>query len=153
MSVVDEAEAAIGAVTGASWWRLALKLAPWVAIAALAVGLQLTRSTLMRVRLEHKVEFAKLDASAARATAANADRVARAADTYATRVAALQPLIVRSTNEVTRYAETPAGRVLCRDADRVRSIDVLDETLRAAPAAAGGADTVQLDAPAPPAGR
>ena len=153
MSLVDVAGAAIGTATGARWWRLALKLAPWIAIAGLLAALQLTRGTLARARLEHAAELAGLDAAAARQSAANSDRVARAADAYATRTAALQPLIVRSTDTVRTYAETPAGRARCLDADRVRGIDALDAALGAPEAAGGGDGAMHPDAGAAPAGR
>lgn len=133
--------------------KIAIKLAPWVAVAVLAAALLLTRSTLERVKLEHKAAAAEQGRAAAERYAANAGRLAAAADSYATRQAALQPLIVRSTDTVRSYAETPAGRVLCRDPDRVRGIDELDASLRASVAAGEGEGAVRPDAPAPPAGR
>lgn len=153
MSLADDAVAAAETVTGARWWRLALKLAPWLAIAGLAAALFVTRTTLARVKLEHAAELARNDAAAARQVAANAERGRQAADTYATRTAALQPLIVRSTDTVRTYAQTDAGRALCRDADRVRDIDALDAALAAADPAGGGAGAVPVDPAAPPAGR
>ena len=153
MSLLTEAGTAVETVTGASWWRLAWKLTPWVAIAVLAVGLQLTRSTLALARADQATQIARLDAAAARASAANSDRVAQAVDAFAARTAALQPLIVHSTDTVTRYAETPAGRARCLDADRLRGIDALDASLRDPGTPGGGAPAVQPDPGAPPAGR
>jgi hypothetical protein len=133
--------------------RLALRLVPLIAIAMLAAALFATRARLAEARLTHTAEIASLNALAARAGAAASDRARQAADTYAERTAALQPIIVRSTNEVTRYAETPAGRVLCRDADRVRRIDELDASLRAAATPGGGGEALHVDPTAPPTGR
>ena len=79
---------------------------------------------------------------------------AAAIQTYAAALAARQPLIIHSKDTVTRYAQTDAGRVLCRAADRVRDIDALDADLArdpAAPSRSGGA--VPTDAAASPAGR
>lgn len=50
-------------------------------------------------------------------------QLTRAAEDYANRTAAMQPIIVRSTNTVERYAETPAGRALCLTPDRVLGIE------------------------------
>lgn len=152
MNIIGEAEAAIETATGARWFRVALNLAPWLAIAALGFALFATRATLARVRLEHTAELVRRDRDDARVLAANADRVSKAVETYATRTAALQPLIVRSTDTVRTYAETPAGRAACLDADRVRGLDELDASL-ANPTAAAGDDPVPTDAGAPPAGR
>lgn len=83
-----------------------------------------------------------------------AQQQATAAQTYAAALAARQPLIIHSKDTVTRYAQTDAGRAVCRDADRVRDIDALDADLArnsAAPGRSGGA--VPADAPAPPARR
>lgn len=83
-----------------------------------------------------------------------ANRLAQAAADYAAWLAARQPIIVRSTNTVREYAQTDAGRVLCRDADRVRAIDALDaELAEAAGSAGGGAGPVRADTAAAPGGR
>ncbi len=79
-----------------------------------------------------------------------------ALSTYASALADRQPLIVRSTDTVREYAQSDAGRVLCRPADRVRAIDDLDASLAqsaTAGAAGGGGQVVRSGAAAPPAGR
>lgn len=83
----------------------------------------------------------------------HANHLAQAAASYAAGLAAREPIIVRSTNTVREYAQTDPGRVLCRDADRVRALDALDaELAEAARSANGGAGAVRADAAAP-AGR
>jgi hypothetical protein len=83
-----------------------------------------------------------------------ASNLAQAATNYADGLAARQPIIVRSTNTVREYAQTDAGRVLCRDADRVRAVDALDaELAEAAGSASGGTGAVPADAAAPAGGR
>jgi hypothetical protein len=74
--------------------------------------------------------------------------------TYATTLAARQPLIIHSKDTVTRYAQTDAGRILCRAAERVRDIDALDADLARDPSAPGrSSGALSSDATAPPAGR
>ncbi|KZE14068.1 hypothetical protein [Sphingomonas hankookensis] len=83
-----------------------------------------------------------------------AERIASATGTYADRLANRQPLILESTNTVREYAQTDAGRVRCRDADRVRSIDLLDARFAAPAAAADSGDrAMPADAAAPAGGR
>lgn len=152
MSLVGDAETAIGAATGTGWVRIALKLAPFVAIAALAIGLMLTRATLSRVKLEHQVMLAQQEQHSAEQLGAEQARVASASDAYAARIAALQPIIVRSTDTVRTYAETPSGHASCLGADRVRGLDELDASV-AAGATASSAEPVPGDAGASPGGR
>jgi hypothetical protein len=66
--------------------------------------------------------------------------------------AAIEPLIIHSRDTVTTYAQSPAGRAPCRDAERVHGIDALDAALFdfTPPAAGGGAGAVPADAAAPP---
>jgi len=79
---------------------------------------------------------------------------AAATQTYADRLAARAPLIIKSTDTVREYAQTDAGRVPCRGPDRVRAIDDLDAAIAADPGAAGGrAGGMHSDPAAPPAGR
>ncbi|MGN5374574.1 hypothetical protein [Sphingomonas hankookensis] len=142
---------------GRVWWL--------VPIVALTVGwgvdrrlsdarLADARRTLVNERQVRALDLA--DAERAKLTAERdaAERVASATATYADRLANRTPIILESTNTVEKYAQTDAGRVRCRDADRVRSIDMLDARL-ATPAAAtgGGGDPVPADAPAPAGGR
>jgi hypothetical protein len=130
-------------------------------MAALAVALLATRSTLADRTATLKAERAVWqgvleDAEKARLDAERrfASNLAQAATNYANGLAARQPIIVRSTNTVREYAQTDAGRVLCRDADRVRAIDALDaELAEAAGSAGGGAGAVRTDAAAAAGGR
>ena len=153
MSAIGDAEAAIETVTGTRWVHLVLKALPYAAIVMLAIALLITRATLHDVRQADELATANRARDAAQATAADAQRLAAAADTFAQRAAALKPIIVTSHDTVEHYAETSAGRVLCRDADRVRDIDALDATLAAPAAAGGGAGAVPTDTAAPAAGR
>jgi hypothetical protein len=83
-----------------------------------------------------------------------AQQQAAAVQTYAATLAARQPLIIHSKDTVTRYAQTDAGRVLCRAADRVRDIDALDDDLARDPVpSARSGRSVPPDGAAPPAGR
>ncbi|MBM7405675.1 MULTISPECIES: hypothetical protein [Sphingomonas] len=135
------------------WWALPML--------ALAAALLATRATLAdrtaTLRAERSAWTSALDAAekvrleTERRFATN---VAQAATNYADGLAARQPIIVRSTNTVREYAQTDAGRVLCRDADRVRAIDALDaELAEAARSAGGGAGPVRADAAAAAGGR
>jgi hypothetical protein len=56
--------------------------------------------------------------------------------------AALQPIVVRSTDTVTRYADIPAGHALCLAPDRVSRLDQLDRELFPPIAAGAGAGAV-----------
>lgn len=127
-------------------WAAALRLAPYVVAGVLALLLQSTRAELATTRLEAKVDVAHAERDLAQKEAAGATRMAQAADAYAVRTASVQPLIVRSTDTVTRYAETPAGRAVCAAPDRVHGIDQLDADLFAPAAAARGARAVQANA-------
>lgn len=148
MNPIAMAEAAIGTVTGASWWRLALKLAPWVAIALLTMGLQATRGTLARVRLEHTAQLATMRTEASEAKAADEKRVADALGRYSVRSSAKQVITTRAANEVRDYAETIPGRAGCLGADRARGVQrdraAFFPTDTATPAA-GGDDSVSAD--------
>nr|WP_047170176.1 hypothetical protein [Sphingomonas sp. Y57] len=81
---------------------------------------------------------------------ANAERGAKAAAAQADRMAALLPLFLQSERSVNDYAKTAAGAVLCRDADRVREIDRMDELVfPAAATTARGGEALHPDAAAP----
>lgn len=81
-------------------------------------------------------------------------RVTDAVAAFASRAAALKPLILTSHDTVTSYAQTPAGAALCLAADRVSGIDALDASLfPPAAAASAGAGTVHADPGAAPGGR
>ena len=147
--------------------RPALSLLPrfWPAIPilGLAIALHFTRvtladrtATLNAERLTWTAEIARADKARADAETRWAHQSSDALSTYASALADRQPLIVRSTDTVREYAQSDAGRVLCRSADRVRAIDELDASLaQSTPAGAAGrsGQTVHLDPAASPAGR
>ncbi len=142
---------------------LALQRRVWwlIPIIALAAGwlwtdrkLADTRLTLANERMVRAQDLADAEKAKLKAERDAADRVAAATATFADRIATRQPIILESTNTVREYAQTDAGRVRCRDADRVRSIDLLDARLAApAPAAGSGDRAVPADAAAPAGGR
>jgi hypothetical protein len=145
--------AAAGALLRRFWWALPMLV--------LAVALFATRATLAdrtaTLRAERSAWTSALDQGekvrleAERRFASN---LAQAATNYADGLAARQPIIVRSTNTVREYAQTDAGRVLCRDADRVRAVDALDaELAQAAGSAVGRAGAVHADPSAPAGGQ
>lgn len=144
-----------------TWLQLARRFWWAVPMLALAAGLVATRGRLADVRATLAAERAAWSDEVARADRQRnqaerdfAQAVAGAADTYAARLAAREPIIVQSTREVREYAATPAGRALCRDADRVRSIDLLDAQLATAPITTdGGASPVPPEPAEPTAGR
>jgi hypothetical protein len=142
---------------------LALLRRFWPALIVLAVGLWAARLDHLRADHLHTLTNERAAWSAAIADAETtrlaeqarfAQQQAAAVQTYAASLAARQPLIIHSKDTVTRYAQTDAGRALCRAPDRVRDIDALDALLArdpAAPARSGG--IVPTDGAAPPAGR
>lgn len=122
----------------------------WPAIPILLLGaaLMATRATLADRTATLKAERTAWSAEIDRAEKQRAIDEARwasasasAAQIYADRLAAREPIILRSTDTVRTYAQTDAGRARCLGADRVRGIDALDTALFAEPAeAAGGSD-------------
>lgn len=138
---------------------LALLRRFWPAIPVLILGAALlaTRTTLADRTATLKAERAAWSAEIERAQTQRAVDEARwatasasAAQTYADRLAAREPIIVRSTDTVRSYAQTDAGRARCLGADRVRGIDALDAALFPAPAEASGRG--DADVPADPNG-
>ncbi|KQM92243.1 hypothetical protein ASE70_15120 [Sphingomonas sp. Leaf22] len=135
------------------WWL--------VPIAALAAGWLWTdrkladvRVTLANERTVRAQDLADANAAKLKAERDAADHAAAAALTFADRLANRQPIILESTNTAREYAQTDAGRVRCRSADRVQAIDLLDARLADAAAAPGHRDrTVPTDAAAPASGR
>jgi len=135
----------------------------WPAALVLLVGLWIWRLDTLRADYRQtltneRAAWSMAIADSEKARSADEARFARqqaaGAQTYAAALAARQPLIIHSKDTVTRYAQTDAGRAVCRDADRVRDIDALDADLTrdpAAPSRSGGA--VPADAAASPAGR
>ena len=142
---------------------LALLRRFWPALIVLGLGVWAAR--LDHLRADHLQTLtneraawtaAITDADKARLSdeARFAQQQASAAQTYAAGLAARQPLIIHSKDTVTRYAQTDAGRALCRDADRVRDIDALDTLLARDPATSGGSPgAMSPDGAASPAGR
>lgn len=134
---------------------------PAIPIALLAAALLLTRGQLTDARHDLALERSRQETAIERGRRERAEqeasfvtRLAAATTTYADRLAAREPLIVHSTNTVREYAQSDAGRVLCRDPSRVRAIDDLDRSLAPNAGSAGGsAGAVSTDAAASPAGR
>lgn len=131
------------------WVRIALKLAPYIVIALLAAALFVTRGTLHNARQDAKLLASQSATALAQAQAEWASDGKTAAETYATALATRQPIIVRSTDEVTHYAQTPAGAAHCADAGRVSSTDLLDRQLWPAQPPKGGAGTMPANAAKP----
>lgn len=137
------------------WWA--------IPITALAIALHFTRTTLAdrtatldaeRVAWTREIEHA--EKQRAEDQARWAQQSSNAWAIYAGALADRRPLILKSTDTVREYAQTDAGRVLCRAPDRVRSIDELDASLAqrtATPATGGGTQAVHAEPAAPPAGR
>ncbi|WP_267348164.1 hypothetical protein [Sphingomonas sp. GM_Shp_2] len=131
----------------------------WPAIPVLLLGLWVARLDHLRAGYREKaitcasgrlVDRANGERDVAKAETAHVRREAAATATYAETLAAREPLIIRSTNTVREYANSDAGRVLCRAPERVRAIDELDaELARPSSSAGSGAGAVRDDAPAP----
>lgn len=147
-------------------WAAALALLrrfwPALPIIGLTVALMITRATLAdrtatlkAERAAWTAEIAKADQLRAQAEARFAAQQTAALATYADRLAAREPIILRSTDTVRTYAQTDAGRAMCLGADRVRGVDALDlELFPRDPAASGRGDApVRADAGTAPAGR
>lgn len=141
------------ALLGRVWWL--------VPIVALAAGWWWTdrqladvRLTLANERAVRTQDLADAEKAKLKAERDGAERLATATATYADRLANRAPIILESTNTVREYAQTDAGRVRCRAADRVRSIDLLDARLAAPATAASSRDrALPADATAPAGGR
>lgn len=74
-------------------------------------------------RIEWRDEIAERDRTIARLNLENAHARTVAAERYADKLASFEPVIVHNTETITRFAETPAGRVVCLDGERVRGIE------------------------------
>ena len=136
------------------WWAIPILL---LGTALLLTRAQLTdtRRTLANERAAWSAEVDRADRARAEQERGFAVNIVNALDRQAARIGAREPLIVHSTNTVREYAQTAAGRVMCRDAGRVRAIDALDAALDDQNSAAtrSGADAVRPDVAASPAGR
>ncbi|GAA4217844.1 hypothetical protein GCM10022253_17290 [Sphingomonas endophytica] len=78
------------------------------------------RQALAIEQAERKSDHDRADHRRAEQERGFAERQARSTSTFATQLAAREPIIVRSTNTVREYAQTDAGRAGCLDADGVR---------------------------------
>lgn len=122
------------------------KLVGWaLSVAAMGIALMLAHANARHFKKlsENKdkiIEAMKL--AAAQQEAANTQRVAEAAQAYADRSAALQPIILRSKETVREYAKTDAGRTGCLDAGRVRDIEAFDRAVKDPLSSGGSAGTV-----------
>ena len=144
-------------MTGAAVLALLRRIWPAIPVAILGVALLMTRATLADRTATLKAERDAWSAEIDRAKKQRAIDEARwaqasasAALTYADRLAAREPIILRSTNTVREYAQTDAGRARCLGADRVRGIDALDAALF--PASSGAARSGDAGVPADPDG-
>ena len=144
-------------MTGAAVLALLRRIWPAIPVAILGVALLMTRATLADRTATLKAERDAWSAEIDRAKKQRAIDEARwaqasasAALTYADRLAAREPIILRSTNPVREYAQTDAGRARCLGADRVRGIDALDAALF--PASSGAARSGDAGVPADPDG-
>ncbi|WP_375292038.1 hypothetical protein [Sphingomonas melonis] len=144
-------------MTWAAAFALLRRFWPAIPIVILGAALLATRATLADRTATLKAERSAWSAEIDRAIKQRAIDEARwaqasasAALTYADRLAAREPIILRSTNTVREYAQTDAGRARCLGADRVRGIDALDAALF--PAAPGAARSRDAGVPADPDG-
>lgn len=118
------------------------------AILALAVALIIAKgdaSHWSKIADSRDKQIAAMQLEASKQSAANDKRLSDASIAYAARLAAVEPVIVHSTNTVREYAQTPAGGALCLAPDRVRGIDDLDRSLADIAATSESAGTVRTD--------
>lgn len=107
------------------WWKL-LAGAVVIALAGLFLwrfgdakynaGELAERVRWKDVTIQHQKEVEKLEL-------ANAASKVAAVENYADRLAGIQPIVVRSKETVTHYAETPAGRIMCLAPERLLGIE------------------------------
>lgn len=140
-------------MTWAAAWALVRRFWPAIPIVILGAALLATRATLADRTATMTAERSAFTAEIDRAQKQRAIDEARwaqasasAAQTYADRLAAREPIILRSTDTVRTYAQTDAGRARCLGADRVRGIDALDTALFAKPAEASGSGDADVSA-------
>lgn len=122
------------------WWAAPIVglLAAWLWTANTLAD---TRLTLANERGAWTSALKDADAARLKTEARFTTQLAQAAATYGDRMAAREPIIIRSTNTVREYAQTDAGRAVCLGTDRVRGLDALDASLFAAnPAGASWSD-------------
>ena len=132
--------AAAGALLRRFWWAV-----PMIGLLAALLFTQTTladrTATLRTERAAWTAEIAKAEQLRLDAEKRFASQQAAALTTYADRLAAREPIILRSTETVRTYAQTDAGRAACLPTGRVRGIDALDaELFTGDPARSRGGD-------------
>lgn len=125
------------------WLKLALKLLPYAVIISIAGALFVTRATLHDVRLNDKVVAAQNVAAQAVQEKANATAQQHAAESYAEKLNAKQPIVLHNKEIVHDYANTPAGAAPCLSTDRVSGINSTRSELF--PSAPAGDNAVHTD--------
>jgi len=106
-------------------WRL-LGGAAAVALLGLLVwfyGNSREHAGKLEERLAWNAERALYDAKVANFNQEMADDKTKAVEDYATKLASIEPVVIENTRTIERFAATPAGRVLCLTAERVRGIE------------------------------
>ncbi len=144
--------AAVGALLRRFWWA--------VPMIGLLAALHFTRATLADRTATLRTERAAWSAEIAKAEQLRTDtekrfatQQAAALTTYADRLAAREPIFLRSTDTVRTYAQTDAGRASCLPADRVHGLDALNaELFSRDPARTDGGDQTVRSHIGPPAG-
>lgn len=121
--------------------RLAALAGGWIGSAILLAACIFLWGRWDHAVLQGRIDVARATAAAADARADAETRVRSAADTYARRTTALQPIILESNKKADDYAQTPAGRAPCLALDRVQSI-LADRTALFADTPGGGAGPV-----------
>jgi len=132
MNPITIAEEGIQAVeTGGTsiYLKLVWKFAPYIVIGILFAALMITRATLHDARQDAKVLAAQSAEALAKEQAKWAAAGKTAAETYATALSNRQPIIVHARDEITHYAQTPAGAAVCAAPGIVSSTDLLDRQL------------------------
>lgn len=81
------------------------------------------KAGVMKERAAWEHARAESEAKKAKQERAGQQRVIDAVQAWADAKDALQPVILRSRDKVTIYAQTDAGRVMCLGRDRVQSIE------------------------------
>ena len=124
---------------GAGALALAVALAWMHGNARFAAGELAERAVWLEGSVKSERELAAREVSAER-------RAANAAASFADQLVRIEPIVLRSSDTVTRYAQTPAGAAACLDAGRLRGIEADAAALGLAPAdPASGGDAVLAD--------
>lgn len=134
---------------GAAPLQIALKPAPWLAIAVLTTALLITRNTLHEARLADKTAEMTRRAEVAERGAAWAAQQITAIQDFADRQAMRGAIITNAREDNRLYAKTSAGSAACLAADRVRGIDAFYSALATSPAKPGTGAVPHADRAAP----